>query len=190
MVRKKDQTRTPKLSRRTRRTTQQVGHPVVSGGLPERTRPVSPPTVQVKSNSGRGTERDAKGAREGGGGATDAGSAAGTSPEPPFSLLNLLSVTPTAVVEEGETGVLLPNNQRQHRTLHIQKDVLPYALCSLLCPVSAALASIFRMVDRRRCGRTCWDATLMQNKSLKQDEPLGENSGTWAISLIRSSPPP
>ena len=26
-------------------------------------------------------------------------------------------------------GILLPNNQRQHRTLHIQKDVLPYALC-------------------------------------------------------------
>jgi hypothetical protein len=25
-------------------------------------------------------------------------------------------------------GILLPNNQRQHRTLHIQKDVLPYAL--------------------------------------------------------------
>ena len=24
-----------------------------------------------------------------------------------------------------EIGVLLPNNQRQHRTLHIQKDVLP-----------------------------------------------------------------
>ena len=23
----------------------------------------------------------------------------------------------------------LQNNQRQHRTLHIQKDVLPYALC-------------------------------------------------------------
>jgi len=32
---------------------------------------------------------------------------------------------------------LLPNNQRQH----IQKDVL----CWLLCPVSAALSSIFRM---------------------------------------------
>ena len=30
-------------------------------------------------------------------------------------------------------GVLLPNKQRQDRTLHIQKDVLPYALCSLLC---------------------------------------------------------
>ena len=28
---------------------------------------------------------------------------------------------------------LLPNNQRQHRTLHIQKDVLPYELCKLLC---------------------------------------------------------
>jgi len=24
-----------------------------------------------------------------------------------------------------EIGILLPNNQRQHRTLHIQKDVLP-----------------------------------------------------------------
>ena len=30
---------------------------------------------------------------------------------------------------ERETGMLLPNNQRQYRTLHIQKDVLPYALC-------------------------------------------------------------
>ena len=28
-----------------------------------------------------------------------------------------------------EMGILLPYNQRQHRTLHIQKDVLPYALC-------------------------------------------------------------
>ena len=28
-----------------------------------------------------------------------------------------------------EIGILLPNNQRQHRTLHIQKDVLHYALC-------------------------------------------------------------
>jgi hypothetical protein len=41
----------------------------------------------------------------------------------------------------------LPNKQRQHRTLHIHTDVLPYmyALCQLLCPVSAALARIFRM---------------------------------------------
>ena len=44
-----------------------------------------------------------------------------------------------------EIGIVLPNSQRQHRTLHIQKDVLPYALCLLLCPVSAALASMFRM---------------------------------------------
>ena len=29
-----------------------------------------------------------------------------------------------------EIGILLPNNQRQHRTLHIQKDVLPYACTS------------------------------------------------------------
>ena len=28
-----------------------------------------------------------------------------------------------------EIGILLPNNQRQHRTLHIQKDVLPSTLC-------------------------------------------------------------
>ena len=28
-----------------------------------------------------------------------------------------------------EIGVLLLNNQRQHRTLHVQKDMLPYALC-------------------------------------------------------------
>jgi len=44
-----------------------------------------------------------------------------------------------------ETGILLPNNQLQHRTLHIQNDVLPYVLCWLLCPVLAALASIFRL---------------------------------------------
>jgi hypothetical protein len=36
-------------------------------------------------------------------------------------------------------GILLPNNQRQHRTLHTQRDVLPYALCYSLCPMSAAL---------------------------------------------------
>ena len=30
---------------------------------------------------------------------------------------------------EREVGILLPNNLRQHRTLHILKDVLPYALC-------------------------------------------------------------
>ena len=44
-----------------------------------------------------------------------------------------------------QIGLLLLNKQHQHRTLHIQKDVLPYALCLLLCPVSAALAGIFWM---------------------------------------------
>ena len=29
-----------------------------------------------------------------------------------------------------EIGILLANNQRQHRTLHIQKDALPYAFFS------------------------------------------------------------
>ena len=28
-----------------------------------------------------------------------------------------------------EIDVLLLNHQRQHRTVHIEKDVLPYALC-------------------------------------------------------------
>ena len=28
-----------------------------------------------------------------------------------------------------EINISLPNNQRQHRTLHIQKDVLPFSLC-------------------------------------------------------------
>ena len=30
---------------------------------------------------------------------------------------------------QSDIGILLPNNQRQYRTLHIQKYVLPYALC-------------------------------------------------------------
>jgi hypothetical protein len=33
---------------------------------------------------------------------------------------------PCATVSE--IGILLPSNQRKHRTLHIQKDVLPYPL--------------------------------------------------------------
>jgi len=44
-----------------------------------------------------------------------------------------------------EIDILLPNDQRQHRTLHIQKDVLPDALCQLLCPLSAAPAGILWM---------------------------------------------
>jgi len=29
-----------------------------------------------------------------------------------------------------ETGILLPNNQRQHRTSHAPKDVLPLRICA------------------------------------------------------------
>ena len=32
-----------------------------------------------------------------------------------------------------ETGVLLPNNQRQHRTSHAPKDVLPLRICANYC---------------------------------------------------------
>ena len=32
-----------------------------------------------------------------------------------------------AVTWTREIGILLPNNQRQHRTSHVPKDVLPYA---------------------------------------------------------------
>jgi len=31
--------------------------------------------------------------------------------------------------QPAEIGILLPNNQRDHRTLHAQRDVPPYALC-------------------------------------------------------------
>jgi hypothetical protein len=34
-----------------------------------------------------------------------------------------------AVQARGEIRILLPNNQRHHRTLHTQEDELPYALC-------------------------------------------------------------
>ena len=55
----------------------------------------------------------------------------------------LSTLTPPPL--QKEIDISLPNNQRQHRTLHIQENMLPYALFVLLCPVSAALASIFRM---------------------------------------------
>ena len=35
---------------------------------------------------------------------------------------------PRILCASREIGNLLPTNQRQHRTLHIQKDVMPYAL--------------------------------------------------------------
>ena len=35
------------------------------------------------------------------------------------------------VLKERETGILLPNNQRQHRTSHAPKDVLPLRICAI-----------------------------------------------------------
>ena len=41
-----------------------------------------------------------------------------------------VSSSPAPVgLAEREIGVLSPNNQHQLRTLHVQKDVLPYASC-------------------------------------------------------------
>ena len=57
----------------------------------------------------------------------------------------LILVERGGVLPRRKIGISSPNNQRQHRTLHIQKDVLPCALCQSLCPVSAAFASIFRI---------------------------------------------
>jgi hypothetical protein len=33
----------------------------------------------------------------------------------------------------GEIGILLPNNQRQHRTSHAPKDLLPLRICANYC---------------------------------------------------------
>ena len=52
--------------------------------------------------------------------------------------------------------VVLLHNQRQHHTLHIQMYVQPYALCFLLSPISAALASIVWMEVRAMEERN-WD---------------------------------
>jgi len=44
-----------------------------------------------------------------------------------------------------EIGILLPNNQRQHRTLHIQKDVLPCALCKGVLPYALCRPTRFTL---------------------------------------------
>ena len=44
-----------------------------------------------------------------------------------------------------EIGILLQYNQRQHHTLNIQEDVLPYALRSYCAPCQLHLASISRI---------------------------------------------
>ena len=48
----------------------------------------------------------------------------------PCSVVHLqLNLAPYHCTDYNEIGSLLPNNQRQHCTLHIQQDVLPNALC-------------------------------------------------------------
>jgi len=34
-----------------------------------------------------------------------------------------------------ETGISFPNNQRQHRTSHAPKDVLPLRICAAATPI-------------------------------------------------------
>ena len=70
--------------------------------------------------------------------------------------------------QEREIGILLPKKQRQHPTLHVQKDVLPCALCSLLRPVSAPLARIFRMD---------WTSTSFKGGGLHQHQTLNPSTG-------------
>ena len=43
--------------------------------------------------------------------------------------LKPLKMFPPRSAAAREIGLLLPNNQRQNRSLRIQNDVLPYALC-------------------------------------------------------------
>ena len=58
--------------------------------------------------------------------------------------------------DEREIGILLPNDQRQHRTWHRQKDELPYALCASCqapgWPRRSCAASV-RKVDIRLHGQ-------------------------------------
>jgi hypothetical protein len=57
-----------------------------------------------------------------------------------------VDLEPESSTEIGiEIGIVLPNNQRQPRTLPAQTDALSYALCYSLCPVSAALVGFYRM---------------------------------------------
>ena len=43
------------------------------------------------------------------------------------------SPPPLRSTQKAETGILLPNNQRQHRTSHAPKDVLPLRICANYC---------------------------------------------------------
>ena len=51
----------------------------------------------------------------------------------------------------------LPKDQRQHRTLHIQKDVLPYALCQVLAS---------RPPSPPHTNLHCWNVTCRSFKTI------------------------
>ena len=72
----------------------------------------------------------------------------------PHKARNLISPGTKACTRPGrkDIGILLPNNQRQHRTVQIQKDVLPYVLRYLLCPVSAAARAQMLILDQISSG--------------------------------------
>ena len=77
------------------------------------------------------------------------GSLTSTFPCTAIHLIRMSTCIVTSVVSvmsppSREIGILLPNSQRQRRTWHAQKDVLPYALCYSLCPVATTLARICR----------------------------------------------
>ena len=56
-----------------------------------------------------------------------------------------------------EIGTLSPNNQRQDRTLHIQKDVLPYALQSCISNVH------FEILSCETCQQSAIGCIAMRN---------------------------
>jgi len=87
-----------------------------------------------------------------------------------------------ARLRESEIGILLPVNQRQHRTLHIQKDVLPCALRSLPWSVSAARASLFWMDSMST-------SYLRERYHGPMSSGLGVSKTVTAFFLSRSLPP-
>ena len=53
--------------------------------------------------------------------------------------------------EEREAGAVLPNNQRQHRTSHVPKDVLPSRICADYCaPCQDSRIKLRNLFSRRR----------------------------------------
>jgi len=67
--------------------------------------------------------------------------APGPAPSLSFSFSDSLSLALSLFLRE--TGILLPNNQRQHRTSHAPKDVLPLRICANYCAPCQPLLRAF-----------------------------------------------